>query len=236
MNIAIVGAGGHGRVVLDIIRAAGQHQAVSFLDSNPKLSGRRIDGVPVVGGCERLPDLRAQGVTGVVVAIGDNGVRRGFAEQFRADGFELINVLHPSAQIASTATLGCNVVIAAGVVVSAHCQIGDSAILNTGCIVDHESMIGTSAHICPGVRLAGHVTVESGAFVGIGATVVQNIRIGFDAVVGAGAVVIRDVDPMTTVVGVPAHEIKSAPSATEFATLLQPAWDPHDPEHLIGAR
>ena len=51
----------------------------------------------------------------------------------------------------------------------------------------------------------------------------QNVDIGFDAVVGAGAVVVGDVDPMTTVVGVPARVIKDSPSADEFTSMLMPA-------------
>jgi len=219
MDIVIVGAGGHGRVVLDILQRAGQHRVCGFIDSNPELWGRRVDGVPVLGGPDLLPELPARGITGAIVAIGDNGVRRQFADLIDSVGLQLVNAIHPSANLARTVTLGRNVVIAAGALVCAHCQIGDSVILNTGCIVDHESMIGTAAHICPGVKLAGHVTVESGAFVGIGATVIQNIRIGYDAVVGAGAVVIRDVEPMTTVVGVPARVIKRAPKV-EPATPL----------------
>ena len=134
----IVGAGGHGRVVLDILLAARQYQVMGFLDSNPALHGRRMDGVPVVGDLSGLPDLRAQGVTRAVVAIGDNGVRRSFAEELEQAQFELVNAIHPSANLARTVTLGRNVVIAAGALVCAHCQIGDSVILNTGCIVDHE--------------------------------------------------------------------------------------------------
>ena len=218
----IVGAGGHGRVVLDILMRAGSHRVIGFLDSNPDLRGRRMDGVPILGGIEVLPDLRKDGLAGAVVAIGDNGVRRSFADQIEELGIELINAIHPSANLAHNVTLGRNVVIAAGALVCAHCQIGDSVILNTGCIVDHESMIGTAAHICPGARLAGRVTVESGAFVGIGATVLQGLRIGCEAVVGGGAVVIRDVPALTTVVGVPARTAREAPEYEEFIEIVTP--------------
>lgn len=234
MDIAIIGAGGHGRVVLDIIQAARTQRAVCFLDSNPALRDRRVDGVPVWGGLELLESLAERGVRGVVVAIGDNGVRRAFADDAMRAGLSLCNAIHPSAQVASTARLGRNVVVAAGAMVCAHCQVGDSAILNTGCIIDHETMIGTGAHICPGVRLAGHVTVESGGFVGIGATVVQNVRVGFDAVIGAGAVVLQDVDPMTTVVGVPARAVKTAPSAAEFAAMMGPHYDVAETVHAVA--
>jgi len=219
-KIVVLGAGGHGRVVLDILAAAGERQVIGFLDNNPALAGRRIDGLPVLGDVGLLAKLRAEATLGAIVAIGDNGVRRAFVRMIEEHEIPLINAIHPSAQIAATARLGSNVVIAAGCCVCAHAQIGDSVILNTGCIVDHECMIGTAAHICPGARLAGHVTVESGAFVGIGATIIQNVRIGFESIVGAGAVVLEDVAPMSTVVGVPARETRTAPSSAEFAALV----------------
>jgi len=202
----ILGCGGHGRVVLDILRIAGQVDVVGFADSSVEMIGRRVDGIEVLGCPDDLESIRSKhNIDSAIVAIGNNGVRRAFAHKLSELGFELINAVHPSANMASNATMGRNVVVAAGALVCAHCQIGDSVILNTGCIVDHESLIGTATHICPGARLAGRVTVESGAFVGIGATVIQSLRIGYESVIGAGAVVIRDVAPMSTVVGVPAQ-------------------------------
>ncbi len=236
MDMIILGAGGHGRVVLDIVRQENTHNPVGFLDNNTQLHGRRIDGLPVLGSIHQLPDLHSRGIEGAVIAIGDNGVRRAFGDTVEQAGLSLLNAVHPSAQLATSVSLGKGVVIAAGALVCAHCQIGDFVILNTGCIVDHESMIGTSAHICPGVRLAGHVTIESGTHVGIGATVIQNVRVGFEAIVGAGAVVTHDVAPMSTVVGVPARPIKDAPSAAQFATLLAPNRDPRDPMQVSTTR
>jgi acetyltransferase EpsM len=88
--------------------------------------------------------------------------------------------------------------------------------------VDHESLIGTASHICPGARVAGRVTVESGAFVGIGATIIQSTRVGYESVVGAGAVVISDVAPMSTVVGVPAREVKTIQKSAEAHSWMIP--------------
>jgi len=223
MKCIIAGAGGHGRVVLDILLNTAEHEVVGFVDSNSDLTGRRMDGRLVLGDLSCLPRLRDEhGVQGAVVAIGEGNIRREFADRIEQSDLTLINAIHPSANMAHNVTLGRNVVVAAGALVCAHCQIGDSVILNTGCIVDHETMIGTAVHICPGARLAGRVTVESGAFVGIGATVVQNLRVGFDAIIGAGAVVIRDVAPMSTVVGVPAQEIKETMDPETFAAWLMP--------------
>jgi len=220
-SCVIVGCGGHGRVVLDIIRNAATYEPVAFVDSNADTHGRHVDGLPVVGDLDDLPALaRDLRLRHAIVAIGDNGVRRKFAERIEAMGYELIRAIHPSANIARNARVGRNTVVAAGALVCAHAQVGDSVILNTGCIVDHESMIGTGTHVCPGARIAGRVVVEAGAFIGIGSTIIQSLRVGYEAVVGAGAVVIRDVAPLSTVVGVPAHVVRHVSEPTEMASWL----------------
>jgi sugar O-acyltransferase (sialic acid O-acetyltransferase NeuD family) len=208
MQTVIIGAGGHGRVVLDIFRQANQTDPVGFIDANPELLGSRIDGVEVIAPATAIPSLAARGIDSAIVAIGDNSTRNMYVQTLRAHGLRLVNAIHPKSNVADTSWLGQNVVIAAGALVCAHCRIADSVILNTGCIVDHESSVGRAAHICPGARLAGRVMVDDFAFVGIGATIIQCLSVGRASVVGAGAVVLQDVEPFTTVVGVPARVIR----------------------------
>ncbi len=228
--LIIIGCGGHGRVVLDVLRNAGDYDVLGFVDSNPALHGRRVDGLEVLGPPEMLTSLhKRHGVSRTIVGVGNNGARRALAEQVQSWGFSLVNAIHPSANLAGNVTLGQNLVIAAGALVCAHCQIGDSAILNTGCIIDHESWIGTATHICPGARLAGRVAVESGAFVGIGATIIQGLRIGYESTIGAGAVVIHDVAPMSTVVGVPARPIRTLVKSASVAAGLVPEFKENPP-------
>lgn len=220
-RVFILGAGGHGRVVLDILLQRRAVEVVGFLDNNREIHGRRVDGLRVVGAIDDLPSLAPpHGVTAAIIAIGDNGVRRGLARWADALGVSLVSAIHPSATLARSASVGRNVVIAAGAVVCSNCQIGDSVILNTGCIVDHQTMVGEGAHVCPGVRIAGRVKIEPGAFVGLGATVVPKVTLGCECVVGAGAVVIEDVPPMATVVGVPARAVKLACASEEEVGML----------------
>ena len=223
MKCIIIGCGGHGRVVLDVLRTAGRHDTIGFIDSNAKMHGRRIDGLEILGDMSIIEELREhRGLEAAIVAIGDNGVRRSFADACVRAGLTLINALHPSANISPSATLGSNVVVCAGALICAHCQIGDSCILNTGSIVDHETMIGTASHICPGARIAGRVTIEAGAFIGIGATIIQSLHIGSEAIVGAGAVVVNNVPPLTTVVGTPARPTEPIIPNEEIPNWLTP--------------
>jgi UDP-perosamine 4-acetyltransferase len=207
MQVVIIGAGGHGKVVLDILRAADLHEPAGFIDADPALLGTAPLGLKVLGAMNLLPKLVRQGVRGAVVAIGDSRVRRQCAALVREMGLELVNAVHPSAFVSPTATLGRGVVIAAHAVVSTESRVDDLAIVNTSAIVDHECHVGEAAHICPGARLAGRVRIGAGAFIGLGASIIQCLSVGESATVGAGAVVLEDVPTMATVVGVPARVI-----------------------------
>jgi UDP-perosamine 4-acetyltransferase len=212
MQIVIIGAGGHGKVVLDILRAGGRYEPVGYLDADAALAGTTVGGLPVLGAVNLLPKLRQQQkVRAAVVAIGDNRARAGYAQLLREQGFELITAIHPSAIVSLTARLGVNVVVAAGAVICTEAVVGDSAIVNTAAIVDHEVQVGAATHISPGVCLAGRVRVGPSVFIGIGAQVIPCLSVGEGATVGAGAVVIQDVPAFATVVGVPARVVKVSP-------------------------
>lgn len=208
MDIVLIGAGGHGKVVLDIVQRQKQHRVVGFVDADASLHDTTISGVAVLGGINQLMKLRSQKVRGVIVSIGDNRVRQQYAKEAADAGLELITAIHPNATVASSATIGRNVVVCAGAILCPDATIGDGTIVNTGAIVDHECVIGEAVHLCPGVALAGRVRVGDLAFIGMGARIIQCLSIGARSLVGAGAVVIRDIPPDSTAVGVPASLIK----------------------------
>jgi sugar O-acyltransferase (sialic acid O-acetyltransferase NeuD family) len=219
MNVIIIGAGGHGRVVLDILTAMGTHQTVGFIDADPQLAGKAIGDVPILGQANLLPKLKSQKVKGAIVAIGDNHARRSYAAKLAQQGFELINAIHPRSIVSPTAKLGTNLVIAAGAVIGTDAVIGNDVIVNTAAVIDHECEIGQAVHICPGAALAGRVHVGEEAFIGLGSNIIPCMNIGRQSVVGAGAVVIADVPEGATVVGVPARVIKLRSNSPQHAAV-----------------
>ena len=218
MQLAIVGAGGHGKVVLDILRAAGRYEPVGFVDADARLAGTKVGGLPVLGGTNVLPKLRQQRVRHAIIAIGDNRTRQRYAALLESEGFELAGAVHPTAFVSPSARLGKNVVVGPHASVITEARVGDSAIVNTGAIIEHECEVGEAVHVAPGACLAGRVRVGAFAFIGIGAQVIPCISVGDGVTVGGGAVVIEDVPAGATVVGVPARVVKVAPAPPARAT------------------
>jgi UDP-perosamine 4-acetyltransferase len=202
LGVVIIGGGGHAKVVIESLRAAG-HTVAAVIDADP--TPRRVAGVQVVGDDSALPRLLGEGITQAFVAIGDNRLRSRLARGLREQGFELVNAIHPSAVISPSAKLGAGVAVMAGAVINAESEIGDLAIINTGAIVDHDCRLGAACHLGPASALAGGVRIGDRAFLGVGARVIPNMTIGADAIVGAGAVVVRDLSDAVVAVGVPAR-------------------------------
>jgi sugar O-acyltransferase (sialic acid O-acetyltransferase NeuD family) len=203
-DVVIYGAGGLGCLVQDILLQRATNRPVAFLDSNPAKHGQIVMGLLVRGGTERIERLRDEGVTGVIVAIGDSVTRVALAETLATRGLRLISAIHPSASIAPSAALGEHLIIGARVTICVHARIGAHSVLSAGSIAEHDNQVGRGVFLGPAVRLAGTVTVEDFATLGIGASVIPGRRVGRGARVHPGAVVIHDVPRAATVGGIPA--------------------------------
>lgn len=206
MKVLVFGAGGHARVCLDALRDDPRIQVVGCVSAD----GSGIDHLdaPVVGRDD--PGIAASvGATHAFIAIGDNEIRRLVTERCLAAGLTMVIARAGSAVVSPSVQVGSGALLAPGAVVNAASRLGEGVIVNTNATVDHDCIIGAFAHIAPAAALAGGVQVGAGAMVGIGARVIPGVSIGEGAVVGAGAVVIDDVEPFTTVVGVPARRVGS---------------------------
>lgn len=208
VDIVVVGAGGHCRVVLSILLHYEQYRVTGIVDKYPENKGEKILGSIIQFTVEDLKDIYREGIKNAVIAIGDNNERKALYNELSEIGFNIPTVKHPTALIEDSAVLGDGNVICMGVKIGPLVNIGRNCILYTGAIIEHETTVGDDVFIAPGCNIAGRVSIKNGCFVGIGSTIKEKIIIGESAVIGAGAVVINDVLPYDTVAGIPAKSIK----------------------------
>lgn len=203
-RLAILGAGGHGRVIADCAECLGWSHIV-FFDDNPR--AQTPDPWELAGtGADLL--ARVTEFDGFIVGIGINRIRLERQHALEAAGGTPATLIHPAAPVSRHATVGGGSVVFAGAVVNAGARVGQACILNTGCGIDHDDRLADGVHVSPGAHLGGGVSVGEASWIGLGASVREGVSIGRDVRVGAGAVVVADVSDGLTVVGNPARDMK----------------------------
>jgi len=218
MEIFIVGAGAHGRVVLDILRDSGQYESIRFADDNVKLVGQSVNGASVVG-LERTLE-RQPGAICFVVSLGRPLLRLALRERIRSRQHVLMNAIHPQAVVEGSVTMGDGNMIGANAVVNSNARLGNSVLVNTMAIVEHDCIVEDGVSLSPRSCIAGRVSVGRGAFICTSALVLPRIHIGSEAVVGAGSVVTTDVPDRTLVLGSPARPIQRIDDTFDWSRVL----------------
>jgi acetyltransferase EpsM len=195
----LFGAGGHCKVVIDIILASEVHKIESVIDHNPKSDC--IFDIPILhfNQFENFEEKE------FIVSIGDNKKRKRVVALIEAI---FVIAIHPKSVVSRFSEVSPGTVVMAGAIINANTIVGKHCIINTGAIIDHDCIIEDFVHVSPNVSVAGNVTIGEGAHLGIGVTVIQGITIGKWAVLGAGAVIIENVPDYAVVVGVPGKIIK----------------------------
>ena len=193
-GIILIGAGGHAKVIAEIIEETGA-TVHAVVESDPAITS--LMGYPVTR------DIQVGYPT--IIAIGNNSIRKKIADQNNA---EFGKAIHPSANISKRSSINNGSVVMSGVSINSGTTIGKHCIINTNASVDHDCVISDFVHISPNAALAGNVTVGEGSHIGIGSSVIQGIHIGKWVTIGAGAVIIEDVPDYAVVVGVPGKIIK----------------------------
>lgn len=207
MKLAVVGAGGHSKVIQDLIKLNENNQIIALLDdkyTNLTFKDDRYLG-PIDSAIELLnihTDIK------FIIAIGNNEVRKNIVNTLTFNEDCYATLIHPTAWISPSVTIGVGTVVMPHAVINTDSCIGNHTIINTGAIIEHDNRISNFVHVSPKATLTGGVEVGEGVHIGAGTSVIPNIKIGEWATIGAGATVIKSIPSSCTAVGVPAKVIK----------------------------
>ncbi|NEW08522.1 acetyltransferase [Paenibacillus sp. SYP-B3998] len=212
MMIGIVGAGGHAKVVTDLLRRTNRNMRFVYLSADASCTG--YEDMPCYLDSEPSYRSLRSSVEGWHVAIGNTLIRKRKTEWMLANGLLLINAIHDRSVCAEQSEIGIGSSVMAGAVVNPFAVIGQGCIINTASSVDHDCVIESFVNIGPGCRLSGSVRVAQLSDLGAGTVVIPGVSIGEHCVIGAGAVVISDIPDYSLAVGVPARVIKRIASGS----------------------
>ena len=166
MNLIILGAGGHGKVVADIAQQTNKYENIFFLDDKSKEKN-------ILGKCEEYLKFKSENIE-MYPAFGNNNLRIEWEEKLEKAGVKLAKIIHPLAYISPLAKIEDGCVIMPYAIINTDVKIDKGCIINCGAIVDHDCILNKGCHLAPGSIVKGenilskYTKVDSGEVIPLG--------------------------------------------------------------------
>lgn len=197
-SIAVIGAGGHAKITVDLINELNIYEIIGFYDDNESAKLYNLTNLGKVNNID-------SSIKNFIVGIGDDKIRKNIFENNK--NLNWVTLIHPSVIISKNVSIGVGTIVCAGSIIQTDVKIGKHCIVNTGCSIDHECIVDNFSSICPGATLCGRVHIGRKSYIGANSTIIECVTIGDNCTVGAGSVVIRNVENKCKVVGNPSRVI-----------------------------
>tara|TARA_B100000886_G_scaffold337991_1_gene299886 strand:- start:775 stop:1437 length:663 start_codon:yes stop_codon:yes gene_type:complete len=209
-NIIIFGAGGHSKVIVDIIEKLEKYNIVGIVDKY-KCKGELFFDYKIIGIEEEIDMLMNDyNIQCGVIGVGDNSIRKKVFETVsrKYPRFNFETLIHPKSNIGIGVKLGDGSVVMSGVSINANTTIGNHCIINTNSSVDHDCNLGNYVSLAPNSAVGGNVNIGNYSFLGMGSNVLHNITIGKNNVIGASSLVVKDIGDFVLGYGVPFKKVR----------------------------
>ena len=203
-KIVILGASGHGSVVAEIAQLNGY--STFFLDDDEQKAGHSINGVECIGKLKKLRELCPKSFL-VALGVGDNKTRKRLYKLVNDLGFQMPNLIHPTAVVSESSVLGDANLVGCRAILNPHCSIANGSIINTSAVVEHHVSVASFVHLSPGSILCGAANVGEACWIGANATIIECVRLQNNITIGANSCVINDIDAPGCYAGSPTRRI-----------------------------
>lgn len=214
-KIVVFGTGGNcidvAETILDLAAAKPDlgFEFLGFLDDNSHLWGKDIHGFPVLG-----PLTDASKIEGAqfVAAIGSphNFWRKSsILDRVGLPPERYATIIHPSAYVSRSATLGPGTVILQNVTIASNVRIGSHVMVLPQSVLSHDDVVGDESFITGGVSISGGVKIGKACYIGTGSCIKGNVSIDDHVLIGMGSVVLGDLAGGAIYVGNPARKLRT---------------------------
>ena len=209
-DIIIYGAGGFGREVNVLIKQINSlketYNVLGFVDDNPEILNKNVNGLKVLGGIEYLLTFDKPVV--VAVAIITKSKETIVNRLLQNKNLIFNNLIHPQIYWDDTNVIGSGNILCHGMNITCNVVIGDFNLFNGKVGLGHDVNIGSYNLFGPNSFIAGEVTIANNNTFSMNSSVIQQKKIGSYNVINLNSVVIRNIKDNGTYFGVPALKQK----------------------------
>ncbi len=207
-NIMIYGAvtSGASLVDIEIINSNPNYRVSCFVDDDTSKHGK-LFGLPVLSWKEFYNKKNILDIQDFFVSIGNGVARSKKVSICKKNGMSPINLIHPSAEISESVTLGENLLVKRGAIIGPNSFIGDGVFIDNGAVVSHDCKIGVYTHVAPGSSLGGNIDIGDFSIIGVGASIASDLTLGNGTIITTGTAVVNNFEKLNVVQGNPGHRI-----------------------------
>lgn len=201
-KLIIVGAGGHAAEIRDYInhhnaaRPTDRFHVVGFLDDDRQPYEHYGYSEPFLGA---ISDHEVRSDVLYIMGIANLAYRKIIISEFEAKGAQFTGLIHPTAIISPSCTIGRGTVVSHNASVGAKAVVGEFCMLNSRCTIGHDTVIGNYNFISPQVALSGHTKIGNENLIGTNACTIPGMTIGNNNKVAAGMIIYKPVGDNETV-------------------------------------
>lgn len=205
-QLVIIGAGGHALAVADAAQSSGWGIAGFLAPEAPK------QGMLPGEWFQALSDIDVTKYW-LALAVGNNAMRKKTCLNVleEAPRAKFATIVHKSAYVSPSASLGRGAVVMSQANVGAYCSVGVGAVVNSSSNLEHESTLDDFSSLGPGATTGGNTHIGELTKIGIGVSVLPGVTIGARSLIGAASMVNRDIPSNSLAYGNPCKVSESIP-------------------------
>ena len=188
-KLAIIGAGGHGKVVGEIA-LLNKYNTINFFDE--RINEIKKYPFKIIGNLDQLKN-ELMNYDDFFVAIGDNKKRQNQIAWLKKEKKNIISLIHPKSTVSQFSSIDAGTCVMANVAINPGTIIKEGVIINTSCSIDHDCLIDDFAHISPNSSLSGNVSIGKFTHLGTGSSVHPGVYIGENVKIGVGSKIYKDI-------------------------------------------
>lgn len=202
-KIIIIGAGGHAAELRDYInhnnvaRPDSLIEVAGFIDDNENNYHHYGFIEPFLG---TIMSHQVDKSVFYLMGIANLEYRKPIIEKFTRQGGRFIGLIHPTAIVSASASIGEGVVISHNASVGPKASLGNFNMLNSRCTIGHDSVIGDYNFISPQVAISGNTTIGNENLLGTNSCTIPGMTIGNNNKIAAGMVIFKPVGDNETVI------------------------------------